>query len=267
MQTARSTYTPATPAPRRDRLRDVHAGDRWLVVVAHPDDETFGCGSLIAHAASLGAHVEVLCATRGEAGEATGSIPCGTDLGAVREHELRNAARLLGAATVSLLDHRDSGFDGDPPPGSLCAATVVEVTGQIAARLDDTSPHVVITLDGSDGHRDHVRIRNCVHDAVAALDTDDPELFEHCLPNALMRRWIHETRARRPDSAYHALDAARVGRPDDEITDSVDVSHLLALRQAAIDIHRSQSSPFAGLSAELRTAFLATDHLARVPRR
>ncbi|WP_209305238.1 hypothetical protein, partial [Blastococcus sp. CT_GayMR20] len=28
----------------RDRLRDVRPGDRWLVAVAHPDDETFGCG-------------------------------------------------------------------------------------------------------------------------------------------------------------------------------------------------------------------------------
>ena len=39
-----------------------------LVVVAHPDDETFGCGSLLLHAAAAGARTSVLCATRGEAG-------------------------------------------------------------------------------------------------------------------------------------------------------------------------------------------------------
>jgi LmbE family N-acetylglucosaminyl deacetylase len=45
------------------------AGQHLVVVVAHPDDETFGCGSLIAQASADGARVRVICATRGEAGE------------------------------------------------------------------------------------------------------------------------------------------------------------------------------------------------------
>src|SRR5437763_11299620 len=64
---------------------------RLQLVVAHPDDETFGCGSLLLHAAAAGATTSVVCATRGEAGEGGAA-----DLGAVREQELRAAARLLG---------------------------------------------------------------------------------------------------------------------------------------------------------------------------
>ncbi len=40
-----------------------------LVVVAHPDDEAFGCGSVIASASAHGLRTVVACATRGELGE------------------------------------------------------------------------------------------------------------------------------------------------------------------------------------------------------
>ncbi len=38
---------------------------------------------------------------------------------------------------------------------------------------------------------------------------------------------------------------------------------MLDRREAAIPEHRSQASPFEGLSEELRCAFLTVDHLAR----
>ncbi|HQA14240.1 MAG TPA: PIG-L family deacetylase, partial [Ornithinibacter sp.] len=38
-----------------------------LVVVAHPDDESFALGALIDRSVRLGAEVSVLCLTRGEA--------------------------------------------------------------------------------------------------------------------------------------------------------------------------------------------------------
>lgn len=143
-----------------DPIYDINAGDRWLVIVAHPGDETFGCGSLIAHAARAGAEVTVVCATRGEAGERTPDIPPDADLGAVREAELHVAAALLGVARVELLDYLDSGFDGDLIPGSLCAAPDDEVTAVLAARVRAVHPAVVVVLDASDGHRDHER---CAH--------------------------------------------------------------------------------------------------------
>ncbi|HEV2071149.1 MAG TPA: PIG-L family deacetylase, partial [Acidimicrobiales bacterium] len=95
-------------------------GRRLLVVVAHPDDETFGCGSLIADAALGGAEVTVCCATRGEAGELAAGcdVPSGS-LGGWREQELRDAARVLGVSDVVLLDFVDSGVDGEPAPESL----------------------------------------------------------------------------------------------------------------------------------------------------
>jgi LmbE family N-acetylglucosaminyl deacetylase len=246
----------------RDPLLDVRHGDRWLVAVAHPDDETFGCGSTIARAAARGAAVTVVCATRGEAGETVPGTADGADLGTVREGELRRAASLLGVRRVELLGYRDSGFDGDPPTGSLCAAPLDEVADALDALLGDLRPQVVLTLDGSDGHRDHLHVGAATRRAAARHD--GPLLVEQCLPNSLLRRWLDEMRAVRPDTAYHSLDPAALGRDDSEITDVLDTGDVLDRREAAIAEHRSQVSPFDGLSDALRRAFLTADHLARV---
>lgn len=244
-----------------DPLLDVGPRKRWLAVVAHPDDESFGCGSVLALAAARGAEVTVLCATRGEAGEAAPGTD-GPDLGAVREAELRRAAECLGVSAVELLGYRDSGFDGPPEAAALCAAPASSVAAQIRVVLDRVRPDVVVVLDGSDGHRDHLHVRTAVRAALA--DTPGPALYEHCLPNALLRRWLAEMRRLRPDTAYHSLDPATLGRSDDDITDVLDVRDVLDRREAAIAEHRSQTSPFDGLSPGLRTAFLTTDHLVRV---
>ncbi len=249
----------------RDLLRDVRPGDRWLVVVAHPDDEAFGCGSVIARAAARGADVTVACATRGEAGEVRPELADGGDLGTIREAELHRASAVLGAARVELLGYRDSGFDGDAAPGALVSAPVQAVAGVLRRLVGELRPDVVITLDGSDGHRDHVHVRAAVQAALRALPRPRPALWEHTLPASLLRRWLVETAAARGDDAYHALAEDAFGRPDAEVTDVLDVRDVLARREAAIAEHRSQTSPFEGLSPGLREAFLVTDHLVRVP--
>ena len=83
---------------------------RLLAVFAHPDDETFGSGSILAKCADEGVDVMVVCATRGEAGEiAPDSDATKDNLGEVREGELRSAINLLGLKQVLVLGYRDSG--------------------------------------------------------------------------------------------------------------------------------------------------------------
>src|SRR4029078_9214597 len=92
---------------------------RLLGIVAPPDDEAFGCGSLIALSAQQGVEVTVCCATRGEAGEAPDWLPAGASLAEVRERELRAAGELLGVSRVVLLDFADSGMEGEAASGTL----------------------------------------------------------------------------------------------------------------------------------------------------
>lgn len=239
------------------------SGDRLLVVVAHPDDETFGCGSLLIHATESGVPTVVACATRGEAGALTpGRGLDGADLPALREAELRRAAELAGVGRVELFDWIDSGMDGPAAPGTLVAAPLDDVTARIAAVIDDVRPTVVVTLDGSDGHRDHIHVREAT---VAAAETSTwrpSRVYLHCLPQQLMRKWVDVLRADQPDSQH--LDLGDLGTPESEITTVIDTARFLDRREEAIAVHRSQTSPYEVMPPELRREFLSAERLRRV---
>ena len=238
---------------------------RLLCVVAHPDDETFGCGSILLHAAARGARTAVCCATRGERGASADPGLDPDQLGAVREAELRAAAEMLGVSEVSLLGMRDSGMDGLADEGTLVATPVELVARSIAEVIEQFRPHVVLTLDGADGHRDHGHVRDATLLAVGGdPGPGTPTVYLHALPRSLLRRWADHMRAIRPDSPYLDIDELGLGTPDVDITTTLDVSPYLQQRRAAIACHASQVSPYSELPSELERAFLATDHLRRV---
>ncbi|MDN4171434.1 PIG-L family deacetylase [Nocardioides sp. SOB77] len=233
---------------------DASVRPRLLVVVAHPDDEAFGCGSVLAHASAAGARTVVACATRGELGEpAPGSGLTRADLPTARERELRDACTLLGVERVEVLGYLDSGVDGPPAPGSLDAADPAGLRDRVAALYDEVRPDVVVTLDASDGHRDHAAVRDAV---LAALDTAahrPAATYLSCLARSLM-------------AAFTGADPATttLGTPDADITTYVDVADLLDLRWQAIRTHASQVPPFDAMDKELQHGFLAVDRLVRV---
>lgn len=239
-------------------------GRRLLVVVAHPDDETFGCGSLIASAARGGASVTVCCATRGEAGEVVGGLDVSAGLGVVREGELRESGRLLGVSEVVLLDFLDSDMTGDVADGTLVGAPFEDVVESVAAVLAAADPDVVVTLDpvAGDGHRDHVRIGEATTEAARRAATG-ASLYYWAVPRASLQRWLETLRAERPDAGHLDLDEAGMGRPDDQITTELDVSGLVELRRKAMAAHRSQRPPFDDMPADVAEQFLTKDFLVR----
>ena len=112
-------------------------------VVAHPDDETFGLGALLANLASEGREVRVLCFTHGEA-STVGAVD---GLGEIRRRELFDAAEVLGVADVTLFDLPDGSLDRVPE-------------AELDARLDGwLTPEVVALVVfeplGVTGHADH----------------------------------------------------------------------------------------------------------------
>lgn len=87
-------------APHRTlpKVKDV------LAVCAHPGDESFGLGAVLAAFVEQGATVRVLCFTHGEASTlGVSSLP----LAELRAEELRAAADVLGVEGVQLLAYAD----------------------------------------------------------------------------------------------------------------------------------------------------------------
>ncbi len=141
-----------------------------LCVFAHPDDESFGMGGALAGYAMRGTPVDLLCATRGEAGQ-LGDPPVTTQeqLGVVREAALRDAVRVLGFRDLSLLDHHD---------GQLSDVPYETLLGEVMDVIRRVRPTTVITFGpyGIYGHPDHIRIAAVTRDAFARLRDALPEL-------------------------------------------------------------------------------------------
>lgn len=123
-----------------------------LVVLAHPDDETFIVGGTIARYAQLGLAVTLVCATKGEMGSRLGVPAYATreTLPALREAELRAACQALGVTDLRFLGLRDKTVDYYDP-GRLAE--------RIAAMMREVAPDVVITFhEATGGHADHCAI-------------------------------------------------------------------------------------------------------------
>jgi len=167
-----------------------------LAVLAHPDDETFGMGGTLALYSMRGVKVHLICATRGEAGEAPEEMlrPYRT-VARLREAELRCAVKALGLAGVHFLDYRDSGMAGAPDnnhPDALAAASIEDVSRKVASIIRKLRPDVVITFDPVGGffHPDHLAIQKAT---VLALSKacDDKLLLEGYPPFKVKKLYFH----------------------------------------------------------------------------
>jgi LmbE family N-acetylglucosaminyl deacetylase len=134
-------------------VSDLGSGDHlpsWrsvLAVVAHPDDESFGLGAVLAGFADAGAAVAVLCYTHGE----SSTLHSGQgDLASVRSAELADAAAVLGVDPVQLADYPDGALTG-VDLGDL-SAHVIDLAGKVGA-----DGLMVFDTSGVTGHPDHAR--------------------------------------------------------------------------------------------------------------
>lgn len=134
-------------------------------VLAHPDDESFGCAGAMALAHDEGHTTRLLVVTRGEAGTSDQDADPGA-VGDVRESELICAARAIGLDEVSVLD----GYTD----GGVADESFERLVDEIFAWLADRRPQAVITFGphGVTGHPDHIVVGNATRWAVERLADD-----------------------------------------------------------------------------------------------
>lgn len=118
-------------------------GKRVLVLVAHQDDETIGCGGTIANWSSQGANVHVCFMTDGATGYEQGS-GLKSDITSIRMKEATYACRILGAKGISTL-------------GLPCQEIKnnKKTFHKVIQKIRHFRPNVVITHSDICKHRDH----------------------------------------------------------------------------------------------------------------
>ncbi len=131
-------------------LDDVAGRGPALAVLAHPDDESFGLGAVLAALTAAGTDVRVVCLTYGEA-STLGAV---ADLATVRRDELTAAAERLGVSATVLHDFPDGHL------GEIAPAAVDEV---VQDNLGDAATLVVFEPGGVTGHPDHQAATAAAH--------------------------------------------------------------------------------------------------------
>ncbi|PIE20182.1 MAG: hypothetical protein CSA65_00010 [Proteobacteria bacterium] len=162
---------------RRSRAApfELDSDDRVVVLVAHPDDEAYAHGALLARARTCGATTHVLCLTRGEGGRPRASVDARRQLAERREAELRAACVAVGA-TPSLLGVADGAVKND------------EATCELIRRLlEQLQPTVLLTCgdDGVYGHRDHLASLQLARALCGVLGDRAPHHLVACFPRGL----------------------------------------------------------------------------------
>jgi len=222
-----------------------------LAVFAHPDDETFRCGGTLALLARQGVQVQVLCATRGEAG-----VPElePEQAGQIRQAELECACRALGLQPPRFLDYQD---------GALAQVDQEEAVSRIVAVVRELRPRVLLTWppDGVSGHPDHIAISHWTGEALnwmASPAADTKGLARDPSPHATALYHIVV-----PHSLAQTLGMTQLYTvPDESVTLTVDVSDVWEAKMAAIRCHRTQlkGTPILSAPEAKQRLFLGVEH-------
>jgi len=260
-----------------------------LVVLAHPDDESFGMGGTIAHYAQEGVDVHLICATGGENGTVDPEfLENHSSIADLRADELACAAKRLGLASVIMGGYRDSGMPGSAAnnhPDALVNQPLEAVASKIAQHIRELRPQVVITHDPIGGykHPDHIAVHKATVRAFhmagdPGIDLGDSlppyqpkKLYYRIIPKGWLKFMlkISPYLGANPRNFGRNKDVdllALVNEGDFPTHTKINVRKMLKIRDAASACHASQLSagpPNQGLFSLAIRLLAGYDHYTR----
>ncbi|MEO8282178.1 MAG: bifunctional PIG-L family deacetylase/class I SAM-dependent methyltransferase [Pseudarthrobacter sp.] len=198
---------------------------RFVVLAAHPDDETLGAGGLLSLLHSSGAEVDVLLCTAGEASHPDSTTMAPEQLAAVRIEEFGSAMEILGlAGHWRFLGLPDGGLNERQPEIS---AQLRETIKRHAVHPGQPEQLAIVAPYRADGHADH----NAVGNAAAQVALEDG----HALLEYPIWYWLW---ASPEDPAWRSW--ARLPLDTEQ----------QATKTAAMGAHTSQTRPLSALAGD-----------------
>jgi LmbE family N-acetylglucosaminyl deacetylase len=157
-----------------DPTLGIERPERFLIIVAHPDDADFGPAATAARWIDEGSVAELVCCTSGDAG----SDDPGTDpleLATLREAEQRAAAEVVGYSAVHFLHQPDGALANDLPLREQLVRIIRQFRPDAVLTID---PTYLFHRDGYVQHTDHRAAGFAAVDAVSPA-AGNPMAFPH----------------------------------------------------------------------------------------
>jgi LmbE family N-acetylglucosaminyl deacetylase len=233
-----------------------------LAVFAHPDDESLLAGGALAAFAAAGRRVAIVSMTRGERGPTELPGLAGPALGDVREAELLQAARALGASAAECLDF---------PDGDLASVDERQAARQLSRILVREQPELVLSFsdEGLYWHPDHLAVSRLLDAALPLAGRDGAQawLYGATWPQGHARRLVSLMRARGLTADLWGLEPDAFGAAADSITTRLDVRSFLPAKLAALRGYASQigsSHLLSVLPDDVAEEFLGCEFFIRI---
>jgi LmbE family N-acetylglucosaminyl deacetylase len=218
-----------------------------LGIWAHPDDEVFASGGLMADAVKRGDRVVCLHLTRGEAGLYYRQVWPARELASVRSAELAASLARLGVSEQRFLDL---------PDGGLCLVAWEDIVARLHDELVDVDPDVIVTFgsDGFTGHPDHKAVSAWVSTAVRLWNGRRARVLHAVVPRTWREAVVHR---------LNEFDFFSPGHPKFSDANEIRVQlddELVGAKIEALRAHESQMEPlFEAYGEDFFRSILSTE--------